>query len=159
MVTETVQVRAPSTIATPVDPASIESLYSRYAAAATLPDSELRQALVTFAEAEHRLPKGGLRAVTLARMQALLRLDRELGADAVQRLVSTLESVMDGLPGALAMRRVEFVQTLYHGFSAADQERLKRLMPGVLEVRPANRHGGSAPVRWPRRGWQFWKRV
>jgi hypothetical protein len=106
------------------------------------------------AEAEHRLPGDRLRAVSRARMQALLEMDAELDAGVVERLVASLEAVMDSLPGALAMRRVEYVQTLSREFSAADQERLRRLVPGVLKLRPANLPLAGPVVSKGRHWWQ-----
>lgn len=161
-----VTTQAPLTPVTPIvqaSPAGEEAeavaLQQRYAATAPLLEDQRRRVLKALAEAEHRLPPLQLRAVTLARMQAFLRMDEQMTAADVERIVASLEAVMDELPGDLAMRRVEFVQTIVHQFSPGDQQRLKRLIPGVLEVRSANHDRVAAVASKPRRRWQFWRKA
>ncbi len=136
------------------------NLAERYRETLQMTEVERRQRLFVLAEAEHRLRRDELRELTRARLQMLLRFDDELEAEEVERLVASIETVMDRLPGELAMRRVEFVQTLRQEFSPAEQQRLQRLVPGVLGKRSANGFGpedDGPPVRRPPR-WQFWRR-
>jgi hypothetical protein len=144
----------------PEKSSAISELAERYRATLNLTEVERRERLYAIAEAEHRLGRDELREVTRARLQALLLFDEELEADEIQRLIGSLEVVMDRLPGELAMRRVEFVQTLRHEFSPGDQQRLTRLVPGVLGKRPANSfdaEGDAAPLCGPPRR-RFWRR-
>src|SRR5438067_11843348 len=85
----------------PTEDAAVVALHQRYAATAALSEEQRRCQLKAMAEAEHRLPPRELRAVTLARLQAFLRMDEQLPPATVERVVTSLEAVMDELPGDL----------------------------------------------------------
>jgi hypothetical protein len=120
-------------------------------------DAEARRLI----EAEYRLDEDGLRAVTFARLRALLSLDDEGAA----KVAETYDRVMNTMPGEIAFRRAAVVQTVArHEFDAEDEARLKALLPNVFGEKPAEvsvkTPGPQEPVRpYPRRRWwQFWQR-
>jgi hypothetical protein len=120
-------------------------------------DSEVRKLI----EAEYSLDEDGLRAVTFARLRALL----SLGDEGAAKVADTYDRVMNTMPGDIAFRRAAVVQTVArHQFGAEDEARLKALLPNVLGEKPAEvsvkTPGPQEPVRpYPRRRWwQFWQR-
>jgi hypothetical protein len=134
----------------------IDTRVKEFLAAAELDEAGRRRLLRKQMLAELSLPREQLRDVTRARLDALLRIDAQLPPASVERLVASLEAVVDGLPGDLAMRRVEFVQTLTHRLPAERQEQMQHLVPGVLLQRPVSKLSGTLSERPKKRHW--WQR-
>jgi len=132
---------------------SVASLRSLYAATAELSEQERRARLKELVFEEFALPAEALRAATRARLEAFLQMEDILTRPAVDRIVNSLEAVMDEVSGVIAMRRVEMVQTIRHSFSNEEQQRLQRLVPGVLERRPVNALEAPRAARSGRRRW------
>jgi len=144
----------------PTEPAprfDVAALVREYGATANLAEDERRNRLQELAVAELALPAEQLRQALRARLDAFLQLAASLEPAALERIVTSLEAVMDALPGPLAMRRVEFVQTIVHGLPGDQQERLRPLLPGVLAQRRVSRESMPAPRSQGGRHW--WHRA
>jgi len=137
-----------------------EQMTARYLELTALAEEERRVRLRAMAEAEYALPDAELRAFTLSRLQTWLALDH----DKARIIASSYDAVMQGMAAPVAMRRVGLVQTLGREFSAADEDRLRDLVPAVFGGAPRRvidpvRSPGPvelSPKRKP--WWAFWQK-
>lgn len=137
-----------------------------YAELEVMSEEERRNHIAKLIDATYVLTDEDFRAVTHARLRAWLDMEHEHAA----LLACSYDEVMKRAPGALAMRRVSFVQTIMREFTDEEQERLRTLNPderarGLLLTnlrgfspsaetrRSDDRNGDSASVLWG-----FWKR-
>jgi hypothetical protein len=128
------------------DPAKREEqMAMRYREVATLADEERRAALKSMAHAEYALPDAKLHSFTVSRIRTWLALEPETA----QVIARTYDSVMQSMPGPVAMRRVALVQTLVLEFTAEEEARLRELVPGVFAGAPSRLTGLERPANAP----------
>lgn len=135
-------------------------MQQRYATLLTLPEPERLTQLRAMVQAEYSLPDADLRPFTASRLRTLLRME----PTDVTQLMAATETVMQQLPGTIAMRRVALVQTLAREFSMDEQARLQQLIPGVFGAEamgsaPAAPPPTPQPVTTARPWWAFWKKA
>ena len=114
-----------------------------------LSDDQLHQRLGQMVRAEYALDGASLYQFTTSRLQALLAIARR-DAEQARRLARAYDRVFDGLPGGLAMRRAEVVQTVARVELGNDDVLLLReLVPALLRqvpVVPSTASAGRAAV-------------
>jgi len=138
-------------------------MLARYSELAATSEEERQAKLRAMARAEYALPDEMLRLFTVSRMRTWLTLDYEKAASIAQ----SYDAIMQGMPGAAAMRRVTLVQQLVAEFSAEEEARLRELVPKVFAGAP----GRMAALERPElpvetRGlpsrkpwWAFWRKA
>lgn len=136
----------------------------RYQALAALPEEERRRQMRAMAEAEYALSDADLHAFTFSRLRVWL----SLAPDQARLIATDYDAVMTHMPGPVAMRRVGVVQTLAKDLPAADEERLRALVPGIFAGQPhrvlavADSPAAIPPpapaAPRPRPWWAFWRK-
>jgi len=115
-----------------------EQMDHRYAELAVLTEEQRCSRLTAMAHAEYTLPDDKMHPFHLSRLRSWLAMD----PDALQRIAASYDSVMDQMPGDLAMRRVGVAQTLAKSFSLAEQDQMRAILPRVFGDR------GTATSGW-----------
>jgi hypothetical protein len=98
-----------------------------------LSDEERLERRLAIARTENDLTDEELRAYTLCRLRAWLKLDPPVA----EKTAALLDKVMKIIPGPQAMRQIALIQTMAREFSVEDQGKLVALAPNVF---------GGAPV-------------
>ncbi len=132
----------------------------RYMELAGLPEAERVSRLEAMVNSEYALPDEKLRPFTKSRLRTWLGLD----ADSAKVVIRSYDAVMDKMPGGMAMRQVNTVQTVARQFSHEEQVRLHLLVPAVFVSRATEIATGRSATgaETPRSGgkkawWAFWK--
>ena len=150
------------------EPERVDQLRRQYEEVLSLDADERPVRMDALVKAEYAVSDEELLKIAAARLRAWLAMNPE----SAQQIVQTYEKTMQAMPGTLAMRRVQAVQTIALTMESEELERLKGLIPSVLKQIPslANvRYSASTsratsvavegrPVKPARRAWEFWKR-
>ncbi|MDA1096860.1 MAG: hypothetical protein O3B84_06360 [Chloroflexi bacterium] len=153
------------------DPDRLVELRRHYDAVVPLMGDNRRARMHALVEAEYALSDEDLLKIASARLRAWLAMD----PDSVGGVVDSYEQTMRAMPGSIAMRRVQAVQTIALTMHSDELERLKDLIPSVLKQIPSLAKvryaastssatsavpvaAGAKPSKASRRAWEFWKR-
>jgi len=139
-----------------------KQMETRYTELAMLSEDQRQARLRAMAEVEYVLPDDKLRPFHLSRLQVWLGLDPNLA----RTLGASYDTVMDQMPGDIAMRRVAITQTLGRSFSLAEQEQLRELLPRVFGDRGTATSGlstlpasaGLLTAAHHKPWWAFWRK-
>jgi hypothetical protein len=145
--------------------ARVQAIQDRYRQLLALSEAEMESALEAMIIAEYALDAAKLHEFTGSRMRALLGIAAGDLAQA-RRIAGTGDRVFTRMPGSIAMRRTEVVQSIARTELTADEvERLRELLPSLLQQLPRlsttlRSEGGVAvepppAVERPRKPW--WK--
>lgn len=116
--------------------ARVQAIQDRYRQLLALPEAEMESALEEMIIAEYALDAPSLHAFTGSRMRALLGIAASDVAQA-RRVAGTGDHVFMRMPGSIAMRRTEVVQSIARTeLTAEEVERLRELLPSLLQQLP-----------------------
>jgi hypothetical protein len=135
-----------SSLATLDPEARTAAIRGRFDEVLALSDEEMDARLEGMIIAEYELDATHLHSFTASRLRGVLAI-AEQDIERARRLQRAYDRVFDRLPGALAMRRTELVQTIARTeLSAQEVELLRELLPSLLAQLPRASAGALPPV-------------